>query len=167
MSPEVWVRFAVRRILVPTDFSESSEHAFGYAVAMALEKDAELDVLHVVEKFMDYSLLYSDIFPFQRPAKDMYREIEERIREKIARSLEGHAKEGLRARALVTTGSPYTEIVRMAEQEGADLIVIATHGRSGLTHAILGSTAEKVVRRAPCPVLVIRKNGRNPLSEAE
>ena len=157
------MKFAVRRILLPTDFSESSEHAYRCAIALATENDAELCVLHVVEKFMDHSLLYSDIFPFQVPAQDTYRVIEEKIKERISASLAEHAGEGLRARALVTTGSPHVEIIRAAEREEIDLVVIATHGRSGLTHAILGRTAEKVVRRAPCPILVIRKNGRDPL----
>ena len=136
-------------------------------VALALERGTELVVFHVVEKFMDYSLLYSDIFPFQVPARDTYREIEDRIKEKIALSLESYASRGLVARPLVTTGSPYVEIIRAAEQEEIDLVVIATQGHSGLTHAILGSTAEKVVRRAPCPVLVIRRSGRNPLVEED
>jgi nucleotide-binding universal stress UspA family protein len=157
------VDFAIRKILVPTDFSESSEHAFRYAVALALDNDAEIFVLHVVEKFMDYSLLYSDLFPFQTPAKDAYQLVEEKTREKITASLKGDAHEDLRWQVLVTTGAPKVEIIRAAEREEIDLIVIATHGRSGLTHAILGSTTEKVVRRAPCPVLVVRKDGRNPL----
>jgi universal stress protein A len=159
------LRFSVSRILVPTDFSESSEHAFQCALALAHEKGAELCVLHVVEKFMDYSILYSDIWPFQVPAPDTYRRIEERVQEKISGTLEAYRGEVRRVRALVTTGAPHVEIIRVAEQEKIDLIVIATHGRSGLTHAILGSTAVKVVRRAPCPVLVIRKDGRNPLVE--
>jgi len=161
------VRFVVRKILVTTDFSESSIHAIDCAVALALDKGAELYVFHVVEKFMDYSLLYSDIFPFQVPSRDAYREIEDRTKERIARSLGEYEARGLEARALVTTGSAHVEIIRAAEREEIDLIVIATHGRSGLTHAILGSTAEKVVRRSPCPVLVIRKDGRNPLVAEE
>ena len=161
------MRFVVRKILVTTDFSESSIHAIDCAVALALDKGAELYVFHVVEKFMDYSLLYSDIFPFQVPSRDAYREIEDRTKERIARSLGEYEARGLEAHALVTTGAAHVEIIRAAEREEIDLIVIATHGRSGLTHAILGSTAEKVVRRSPCPVLVIRKDGRNPLVAEE
>ncbi len=161
------MRFVVKKILVTTDFSESSIHAIDCAVALALDKGAELYVLHVVEKFMDYPLLYSDVVPFRVPARDAYREIEDRTKERIASSLGEHDARGLEARALVTTGSPHVEIIRAAEREEIDLIVIATHGRSGITHAILGSTAEKVVRRSPCPVLVIRKDGRNPLVAEE
>ena len=165
--PLMAIEIHLERILVPTDFSDHAEQAIRHAAAIARWSGAELIVLHVVEKFMDYSLLYSDIFPFQTPTQDAYRVIEDRIKVRISTALEEFAAEGLRSRALVTTGSPHVEIIRISEREAVDLVVIATHGRSGLTHAILGSTAEKVVRRAPCPVLVIRKNGRDLLVEED
>ncbi len=146
----------LKRILVPTDFSDHADHAFLHAAAIAMWSGAELVVLHVVEKFMDHSLLYSDVWPFQKPVKDYYRELEERTALRLSERLDEIAGGGPVFRVIVTTGLPAAEIAVVAESEGVDLLVIATHGRSGIAQALLGSTTEKVLRRAGCPMLVVR-----------
>lgn len=149
-------RIDLRKILVPTDFSESAEQAFLHAAAIARWSGAELIVLHVVEKFMDHSLVYSDMWPFQKPVRQYYKELEERTAARLDAQVEKLVGPGVTFRVIVTTGAPPGEIVQAAEREGVDLVVIATHGRGGIAQALLGSTTDRVLRKAPCPVLVIR-----------
>jgi nucleotide-binding universal stress UspA family protein len=144
------------KILVPTDLSDHSEHAFRHAAALARLTGAELIVLHVVEKFMDHSLLYSDVWPFQKPVKDYYRELEERTARRLQMKLTESVGADLSFRVLVTTGVPSAEIALAASREEVELLVIATHGRGGIAQALLGSTTEKVLRKASCAVLVVR-----------
>ncbi|MHC4473331.1 MAG: universal stress protein [Planctomycetota bacterium] len=146
----------LRRILVPTDLSDHSEHAFRHAAALARTTGAELIVLHVVEKFMDHSVLYSDVWPFQKPIKDYYRELEERTARHLEKKLRESVGNDLSYRVTVATGIPAAEIALAASREEVDLLVIATHGRGGIAQALLGSTTERVLRKASCPVLVVR-----------
>lgn len=150
----------LKKVLVPTDFSRHAEHAFRHGAALARISGAELIVMHVVEKFMDHSLLYSDVWPFQKPVNQYYNELEERTARRLAEQVEQAAGNAVEFRVLVTTGNPAEEIVRAVEQEFVDLIVISTHGRGGLAQALIGSTTDRVLRRSPCPVLVIRADSR-------
>ena len=149
-------RIDLKKILVPTDLSENAQQAFLHAAAVARWSGAELIVLHVVEKFMDHSLVYSDVWPFQKPVRQYYKELEERTAARLEARVDEHVSSGVAFRVIVTTGTPAPEIVAAAEREGVDLVVIATHGRGGIAQALLGSTTDRVLRRAPCPVLVIR-----------
>ena len=144
------------RILTPTDLSDPAEIAIPHAAAIARWSGAELLVLHVVEKFMDHSLLYSDVWPFQKPVREYYDELTERTRERLIRHLSRRLPPEVRFRVIVATGTPSVEILATAAGEKADLIVIATHGRGGIAKALLGSTAERVLRKAECPVLTLR-----------
>lgn len=135
---------AIRRILVPTDFSPSSVRALPYAEEMARRFDAELVVLYVDFAPSIYDPSEADV-PASKAAV-----------ERAAAVLRGR---GIRARALYRRGAAADEIVRGAADEHADLIVLATHGRTGLAHALMGSVAEAVVRRAACPVLTVRGTG--------
>jgi nucleotide-binding universal stress UspA family protein len=146
----------LRKILVPTDLSDHADHAFRHAAALALRAKSELVVLHVVEKFMDHSLVYSDVWPFQKPVRDHYRKLEQGTKGRLEARIRDMIGPDLRFRVLVTTGVPSAEILSVSEQEEVDLIVIATHGRGGLAQALLGSTTERVLRKSGCPVLVIR-----------
>lgn len=150
----------IARILVPTDFSDYAHLAFRHAAAIARWSGAELLVLHVVEKFMDHSLLYSDVWPFQKPVRDYYHELEERTERQLARRVQEEIGTDVPFRVLVATGTPAAEIVTIAGRERVDLIVISTHGRGGIAQAILGSTTDRVLRKAHCPVLVIRSGDR-------
>lgn len=142
----------LQRILCPTDFSESSEHALIYAFSFAQQYDATLYLLHVVEPLtpvpgvdMGPILSYDD-----RP--NVLDRIQELLEETIPEGIKGK----IGVKPLISRGAPFLEIIRTAREENIDLIVIATHGRSGLSHMLLGSTTEKVVRKAPCPVLSVK-----------
>ncbi len=132
---------SMRRIVVPTDFSPSSMHALPYAEEMARRFDAELLILYVDFAPSIYDPTQGDVVASKRAI------------ERAAEVLRGR---GLRARALYRRGAAADEIVRGAAAEQADVIVLATHGRTGLALALMGSVAESVVRRAACPVLTVR-----------
>jgi len=135
-----------RRIVVPTDFSVCSMHALRYAERLARRYGAEVVLVHV-----DPTLLVSsDVLVSRRTA--LRKELEDVV------ALLG--TDGVRTRAELRAGAPADEILSAAEREGADLIVMGTRGRTGLAHALLGSVAENVVRRASCPVLTVRDPSR-------
>ena len=157
----------LKKILVPTDFSDHADLALRHAWAIAGWSGAELLVIHVVEKFMDHSVLYSDVWPFQKPVNQYYQELEERTARRLEKQAEESAGGNLRYRVIVTTGTPSVEIAAAAKSEEVDLIVIATHGRGGLAQTILGSTTDKVLRRASSPVLVIRSGERGFVRAAD
>lgn len=142
--------FRLRRILVPVDFSDCSRKALQYALPFAQEFEASLILLHVVS-------------PFLPPAEMSLAEvagIELRLRESGLRELESLRASVAREAPVETAlrvGRPDTEIVRAARELDADVIVLSTHGRTGLAHMFMGSTAEQVVRRAGCPVFIVRQ----------
>jgi nucleotide-binding universal stress UspA family protein len=140
------------KILLPTDFSEFSVKARDYACEFAAQFNAELHVLHVL-----------DIQESATPDFSMGLALPGRIkesRENAEQALQGFLDpEWAKDRSVVRAtaeGPPFLEIIRYAKQENIDLIVMGTHGRSGLVHVLLGSVAERVVRKAPCPVLTVR-----------
>lgn len=142
----------LRRILLPTDFSESARHAQRYAVSFAKEHSASLTLLHVVEAIpVGYA---SDLFPV--PMAQVYQEIEGYAKEELAKLAAEVRSRGVEPREMVVQGKPVTEIVRVAREEEIDLIVLGAHGKGLLDKALFGSTTERVVRRAPCPVLTTR-----------
>ena len=145
-----WVRF--RKILVPLDFSKLSEMALPWAGLLSERFGAEIVLLHVMERFpLDHILvreMTGDAFaPFTKTART---DLEQR-----ARSL--GKSTGTNVSALVRHGKPYERICQTAKSLGADLIVLSTHGHTGLKHVLLGSTAERVIRHSPCPVLAVRE----------
>jgi nucleotide-binding universal stress UspA family protein len=143
--------FKIKRILVPIDFSNISKDALPWATFLAAQFNAELILLHVVEKFpMDYllgrELMNHTIVPLMKQA--------EADLEHLAGSL--NKSTGVNISAVVREGKPFEEICHAAETLGADLISLTTHGYTGLKHVWLGSTAERVVRHSHCPVLAVR-----------
>jgi nucleotide-binding universal stress UspA family protein len=142
----------LKRILVPTDFSDSARHALAYGVSFAKEYGAEVLLLHVVENLtVGYA---SDLFPV--PMAEVYEEISGYAKTELAKlGAEVRAK-GIAARELVAQGKPSAEILRIAREETADIIVLGTHGKGLLDRSLFGSTTERVVRKAPCPVLTCR-----------
>ena len=145
-------RARVRRIHVPVDFSEHSKDALRYAVDFGSIFDAELLLVFVVES-VGYP---ADLGYGQVAIPQIERELSDRGRtelERLAREIVGGK---LAVKYHVPAGRPFVEIIRAAREFGADMIVIATHGHTGVEHILFGSTAEKVVRKAPCPVLVVR-----------
>lgn len=144
----------IKKILYPTDFSEPSLYALNYAAEMAKMFDAELQLLHVM---LDESQLVSFYLPqitVQNLAKDMEDGAKNKLEEFIK---ESPILQGVRYNYKMVKGIADEEIIKYAAESGTDLIVIGTHGRTGFEHVLFGSTAEKVVRKAPCPVLSVRK----------
>ncbi len=140
----------VRRILVPVDFSENARLALTCASQLAALYGARLEVLHVIDQVV-YPDFYPPLVPPVWAADDELRErSEERLRELLAQL--PHPE----ARTHVGSGRASPEIVRFADQLPADLIVIASHGLTGLRHMLLGSVTEQIVRSAPCPVLTVK-----------
>jgi nucleotide-binding universal stress UspA family protein len=143
----------IKTILHPTDFSESSKHAMNYAIALTEEFQAKLCVLHVIEEIS--SALYFDMLQAP-PLMQLMLDIEKRAREALDEILPAEVRGKLPAEYVIRKGVPFLEILRCAEEVKADMIVLGTHGRTGLKHALFGSVAEKVVRKAVCPVLSVR-----------
>lgn len=139
--------FPAKKIVCPTDFSEGSFRALAAASELAVLFGAEIHLVHIIE------LLPPTTEPgLPLPQEELHEEAEEELR-KIAETL---TAKGVRTQTAVGDGDAATEIVRMAEELGADLIVIATHGNTGWRHLAFGSVTEKVVRLAACPVLTTR-----------
>jgi nucleotide-binding universal stress UspA family protein len=136
---------AVKSILVPTDFSETSDEALYYATEMALTLGARLYLMHVPGKTGEH---YEAKYPHGR--------FETATRERLSSFVTAEALERLRPEYALRVGPPAEEIVHYAEICDIDLIIMGTHGRSGIAHALMGSVAEEVVRAAPCPVLLVR-----------
>lgn len=140
-------------ILHPTDFSNPSEHALSYAIAFAREFKAKLYVLHVIEEVA--GAMYFDMLQAP-PMVAIMADIEAQASRLLDGLLDNADLEGLEVECLIRKGVPFLEIIRCAEEVNASVIVCGTHGRTGLKHALFGSVAEKVVRKAPCPVLSVR-----------
>jgi nucleotide-binding universal stress UspA family protein len=140
------------KILTAIDFSESSDFAFQYALTLATQFQAELIVMHVINEPVDLRGFYVPHISFEQLEKEI-EEGAEKMMEKFCQTNMGGFT---RYTTSIVTGIPYDEIIRKAEESGASLIVLGTHGRKGIDHLIFGSTAERVVRCAACPVLTIR-----------
>lgn len=140
----------LKRILLPTDFSENAKTAQNYAVDLAKKFGAELHLLHVS---VDMLAMVPEPGMNFLPPGDYLRDMQNAAKAALEKVEPGDDLKTVRD---VRLGTPFVEIVRYAKDENIDLIVIGTHGRSGLAHALMGSTAEKVVRKAPCPVLTVR-----------
>jgi len=145
----------LKKVLVPTDFSESAKHAFIYGVSFAREYQAELVLLHVVENLtVGYA---SDLFPV--PMAEVFQEISGYAKTELAKLADEARQKGIAVSELVAQGKPSAEIIRYAAENDVDMIVLGTHGKGMLDQALFGSTTERVVRRAPCPVLTVRTAG--------
>jgi universal stress protein A len=139
----------IQNILVALDFSDYSKTALDYATFLAEGFGATLTMVHAVEPYVYPEDLSAGLTIDQIDLRWMQKQKEklETLRQTI--------KEGIPAVVVVTMGTAWNQIVTMAKSWNADLIVIGTHGRTGLKHALMGSTAERVVRHAACPVLVV------------
>jgi universal stress protein A len=153
------ITMASQRFLVPIDFSECANQALEYAINLAGKLDAHLTLLHVIQSVplggvdMGVTLPYTYL-------QDLEAEITQSMEACLARVMAA----GLEGDSVVVHGVPFHEIVETAKTQKMDLVIMGTHGRSGLQHILLGSVAEKVVRLAPCPVLVARQPTIVPVS---
>lgn len=143
----------LQRILLPTDFSEYSAAARLYACAFAEQFGAQLHVLHVIQ---DLAPLVPEPGAALASPIDYLRELELNANAMLERVIDPSWAAGKTIVRAVRQGPPFLEIIRYAKEFDIDLIVLGTHGRGGLAHMLLGSVAEKVVRKAPCPVLTVR-----------
>ena len=143
--------FRLKKILVPIDFSDCSKKALQYAIPLAKEHGAAIILLYVVPPAYvagEYGgIEYAQLQTEMKASGDA----------QLQKLAAAEVPAGLFKESLVGVGVPASEIVQAAKTLAADVIVIATHGRTGLKHVLLGSVVESVVRRAPCPVLVVRE----------
>ena len=137
----------LKRILAPHDFSEYSDAAIGYACALADKFDAQLHLLHVLEVHASSTPVFGAGLALSPRVRES-RAAAEKALEQVA--------DGRAAVRATAEGPTFLEILRYANENDIDLIVMGTHGRSGLAHVMLGSVAERVVRKAPCPVMTVR-----------
>lgn len=140
------------KILTAIDFSENSDYAFDYALTLAKQFKAELTVMHVINEPVDLRGFYVPHISFEQLEK----EIEEGAIKMMENFCQTRLGDFTNYKTAIVTGIPYEEVIKKAEEVGASLIVLGTHGRTGLDHLIFGSTAERIVRSASCPVLTIR-----------
>ncbi|MGE6107494.1 universal stress protein [Aeromonas sobria] len=140
---------SIRTLLCPVDFSQMSQPVLDYAVFMAKSHDASLKLVHVVDQlhgFDSYKILHMT-------ALEITHEMERQAREQLQQLIDTLP---IAAGFTVRFGRAADEIVAQAKEDKVDLVVMGSHGRSGLSHLLVGSVAESVVRHAPCPVLIVR-----------
>ncbi|NCQ17091.1 MAG: universal stress protein [Ignavibacteria bacterium CG_4_8_14_3_um_filter_37_9] len=141
------------KILVPIDFSDFSKSALKYAVIFAKQYHAQLILVYVLEP-----VIYPPDFSMgQITLPTVNFEMDKRAKEELDKLAETEIGSLVEVRTVLKTGKPFVEIIETAKEEDADLIIISTHGHSGVEHILFGSTADKVVRKAPCPVLTLRE----------
>jgi len=141
----------LQKILVPTDFSDLSQQALEFALSLADRFRAKLYLMHVWELPMTGSLLPPEPYPESIMTEEQ--KVGQEHLTKVANELKAS---GFDVEPVFVFGKPYMEIVKAAADLDIDLIVLASHGRSGVSHLLLGSVAEKVVRLAPCPVFTVK-----------
>lgn len=149
-----------RRILVTTDFSDTSLEAFPVAAEIASHFDAELLIVHVlpVDTPTPWDIPpYADFGLASLPLPEYEAQVRQEVERRLSAAAAKHAPAGTKVRTFVGRGDAAAEVGRIAEQEKADLVVLATHGWTGWRHLVFGSVAEKILREAPCPVLSVRK----------
>ena len=143
----------INKILVPVDFSDYSKSSLRYAVNFSKYFKAEMILIYVVEP-----VIYPPDFSMGQIAiPSINPEWDQRAKEELDKLAKSEIHGDVKVKTIIKTGKPFMEIIEAAEEEDIDLIIIATHGHSGVEHILFGSTAEKVVRKAPCPVLTLRE----------
>jgi nucleotide-binding universal stress UspA family protein len=146
----------IKTIVFPTDFSSGARAALDHVVSLAQDYSAKLILLHVVEDIPIAEWYIPTAFSVTDLLEDMQKSAWQEMH-KWAGEVSSKVKD---VEEIVVSGVPFVEIIRTAREKNADLIIIGTHGRTGIDHMLFGSTAEKVVRKAPCPVLTVRIGGK-------
>ncbi len=141
----------LQRIMVPLDFSDHSHKALRYAVKLAEQFNAEVELVNVVTP-----VIYAEGMVLPAAMENLDRVSEEHAQRALEKVSREEGVNHVKVTTHVLLGNPYDEIVNHARKQKTDLLLITTHGRTGLQHFLLGSTAEKILRHAPCPVMVVR-----------
>lgn len=143
-----------KRILVPTDYSDTGAEALDHARALATAFDAQVFCIHVVDEAYQYwSSMGPETIPIGPPIEDLIALGQSRMTKFVAQHLANLSRPPI---STVVMGRPFAEIIKYARDNAVDVIVMGTHGRGALAHVLLGSTTEKVVRKASCAVLTVR-----------
>lgn len=145
--------FRIHRILVPVDFSECSVKALRYALPFARQFGAEIAVLYVLQAYYPGGELNHNL-----DLAYLEKEIADNAARDVRELVEREIGDAVPVRGLVRNGRPADQVCRQAKEDETDLIIVSTHGHTGLKHIMMGSIAELIVRHAPCPVLVVRTN---------
>jgi nucleotide-binding universal stress UspA family protein len=144
-----------KKIVCPVDFSEFTDGIIKYAVSLAKKYDAELHLFHVIPNLNYFTPYESFLTPENLVLieKNIEKEVQKDF-EKIIKGIDISAKK------VIKTGVTFVEIIDYIKEENIDLVVMGTHGRSGIEHILIGSVAEKIIRKSPCPVLTIRPKAK-------
>lgn len=144
-----------KKVLFPIDFSEGASEVLQYALSIAEKDEAKIDVLHVIQEPVEMMDVYLPNFSYDG--------LHEEMKEASQKNMEKFCEENIKGKAdfeiHIRSGAPFVEIINAAKELDDDVIVMGTHGRSGIDHVLFGSTAEKVVRKSPVPVLTVRCKG--------
>jgi len=146
----------IKTILFPTDFSQGARAAMDHAISLAKDYNAKLILLYVIQDISIAEWYIPSTLSVTDLVEDMQRSARNEM-EKWGTEVSAKVKD---VDKMVVRGVPFVEIIKTAKDKNADLIVIGTHGRTGIDHMLFGSTAEKVVRKSPCPVLTVRIAGK-------
>jgi len=146
----------IKKILFPTDFSEGSDEVFSYVLSMAQKFNASIDIIHVIHEFADITGFYVPHISYDVLEKEM----EEAAFNNMKSFCEKNIASGINYKIYTRKGTPFIEIIKAAREMTSDLIIMGTHGRTGIDHVLFGSTAEKVVRKSPVSVLTVRCRGK-------
>jgi nucleotide-binding universal stress UspA family protein len=143
----------IKKVLVPIDFSDYSKNALKYAVNFSMQFNAEMILIYVIEP-----VIYPPDFSMGQIAlPSVNTEWDIKAKEELNKLAKSEIPSSIKVTTVLKTGKPFVEIIETAAENDVDLIIIATHGHTGVEHILFGSTAEKVVRKAPCPVLTLRE----------
>ena len=145
----------IQKIVCPVDFSNCSQQALNYAQELAKQFDAELSIVHAYEDPSAY-VTPMPMSGYVGPGAELLLALRKQLETRIEQCRTEVVAAGVKVRAELLEGAPYRVVLDWAKEYGADMIVVGTHGHTGLTHALLGSVTERIVRMADCPVLTIR-----------
>ena len=142
---------SLKKILCPVDHSNCSKEALKYAVSFAIKDEAKLYLLHIID-IRSFSESLDTMAP-QIPDNETVQQ----LRNKLLDCIPEEMRDDMDVEAIVIQGIPFAEIISTSREKEIDMIVMGSHGRTGISHMMLGSVSEKVVRKAPCPVMIVRQ----------
>ena len=142
----------IKKILCPLDFSDVSQKLLDYSINFTKTNQAKLVLLHVI----DHPHLYDNYQILAITPTEISEKLEKHANDELSRIVK-KIKDKIQVNTLVRKGKPFIEIIGAAKEIDSDLIIIGSHGRSAIAHVLIGSTTEKVARKAPCPVLILRE----------